>query len=155
MKTAIRSREFLIEELIPDEKEVEDLSKRKSSGKLQKLKPGTVDIISLRAPDEPSQQITLPIPKSGETPLDIRISSEVVPDLSTKQESQRQNDVTTTDKHVTIYLHDDSAATTPVSVVHDRDSRASLTLYFTRAELDAYILYRSEGMAKKSKDWIS
>ncbi len=43
----IHSREFLEQGLIPDEKEVEDLSKKNSSGKLQKLKPGAVDIISL------------------------------------------------------------------------------------------------------------
>ncbi len=42
----------------------------------------------------------------------------------------------------------------PVRVVHDRTSRAPLTLNFTREELDAYVAYRSEGMAKKSKDWI-
>lgn len=35
----IHSREFLAEELIPEESEVEDLSKRESSGKLQKPKP--------------------------------------------------------------------------------------------------------------------
>jgi len=75
--------------------------------------------------------------------------------LSTKEESQRQNDVIATDKLVTLYLRDGSAATSPVSVAHDRDSRAPLTSYFTRAELDAYIMYRSEGMAKKSKDWIN
>ena len=51
----IHSREFLAEELIPEESEVEGSPKRKPSGKLQKLKPGAVDIISLRAPDEPLQ----------------------------------------------------------------------------------------------------
>src|SRR5659263_56605 len=56
----IHSREFLTGELIPDEKEQENSFKRKSSGKLQKLKPGAVDIVSLRGPDEPLQQVTLP-----------------------------------------------------------------------------------------------
>jgi hypothetical protein len=43
-----------------------------------------------------------------------------------------------------------------VSVARDdRDGHAPLTLYFTMAELDAYVAYRSEGMAKKSKDWIT
>jgi hypothetical protein len=73
----IHSREFLAEELIPDEGEVEGSPKRKPSGKLQKLKPGAVDIISLVRPDEAQQQVTLPAPKSGAPPLDIRISSEV------------------------------------------------------------------------------
>jgi hypothetical protein len=50
----IHSREFLAEELIPDESKVEGPPKRKSDQKLQKLKPGAVDIISLRAPNEPS-----------------------------------------------------------------------------------------------------
>ncbi len=150
----IHSREFLAEELVPDESEIEDSSKRKSEGTLQRLKPGAVDIVSLRAPDEPSQQVTLPAPKSGAPPLDIRISSEVVPDLSTKEESQRRSDVVAADKPVIIHLHDGSVTTEPVGVAHDRNTRAPLTLYYTRAELDAYIAYRSEGMAKKSKDWI-
>lgn len=149
------SREFLAEELIPDESEVEGSLKRKPSGNLQKLRPGAVDIVSLRAPDEPSQLVTLPAPKSGAPPLDIRISSEVVPDLSTKEDSQRRSDVVDANRPVTIHLHDGSATTEPLGVAHDRDAGAPLTLYFTRAELDAYIAYRSEGMAKKSKDWIS
>ena len=149
----IHSREFLAEELVPDESEVEGSPKRKSDQKLQKLKPGTVDIINLRAPNEPSQQVTLPAPKSGEPPLDIRISSEVVPDLHTKEESQRRSDVLAEDKQVIIHLHDGLASNEPVRVAHDRDARP-LTLYFTKGELNAYIAYRSEGMAKKSKDWI-
>jgi hypothetical protein len=151
----IHSREFLAEELIPDEKELDDSLKRKSSRKLQKIKPGAVDIISLRAPDDPAQHVTLPAPKSGKPPLDIRISSEIVPELSSKEESQRQSDVFAADKQVIIHLHNGSATTEPVSVAHDHDERAPLTLYFTRAELDAYVAYRSEGMAKKSKDWIN
>jgi len=35
---------------------------------------------------------------------------------------------------VTLYLQDGSTATAPVSVAHDRDSRA----HFTRAELDVF-----------------
>jgi integrase len=151
----IHSREFLAEELIPEENEAEDKIKRKSSVELQKLKPGAVEIISLQAPDESSQQIALPAPKSGEPPLDIRISSEVVPDLSTKGDSQQLKDVLAAHKQVIIQLNDGSATNETASVVHDRDARAPLTLYFTRAELDAYIAYRSEGMAKKSQDWIN
>ena len=57
----IHSREFLAEELIPDdESEVEGSLKRKPSGKLQKLKPGAVDTISLRVPHDPSQQVARP-----------------------------------------------------------------------------------------------
>jgi integrase len=151
----IHSREFLAEELIPDEKEQENSFKRKSSGKLQKLKPGAVDIVSLRGPDEPLQQVTLPAPKSDEPPLDIRISSEVVPDLSTKGDSQQLKDVLAANKQVIIQLNDGSATNETASVAHNRDARAPLRLYFTRAELDAYIAYRSEGMAKKSQDWIN
>jgi len=64
----IHSREFLAEELIPDESEVEDSLKRKPSGNLQKLKPGAVDITSLVRPDEAQQQVALPAPKSGAPP---------------------------------------------------------------------------------------
>ncbi|HEY5140381.1 MAG TPA: hypothetical protein VIJ25_13860 [Methylococcales bacterium] len=119
----IHSREFLAEELIPDENRVEDSLKRRTEEKLQKLKPGAVDIISLRAPGEPSQQVTLPAPKSGGPPLDIRISSEIVPDLSTRDESQQRSNGLAADKPVAIYLHDGSDATEPVSIAHNRDTR--------------------------------
>jgi len=147
----IHSREFLTEELIPDESEAEGLSK--SNGKLQKLKPGAVDVINLVRPDDAPQHVTLPAPKSGDPPLDIRISSEVVPDLLTKEGTQRRNEVFAANEQVVIHLHNGSATNEPVA--DDRDERAPLTLYYTRAELDAYIAYRSEGMAKKSKDWIN
>jgi hypothetical protein len=147
----IHSREFLTEELIPDEKEAGDTIKRDSSGKLQKLKPAAVEIISLRAPDEKPQQVTLPAPKSGEPPLDVRISSEIVPDLSSKRDSQQRNDVLAAHKQVIIQHNDDSATNETASDVHDREARAPLTLYFTRAELAAYIAYRSEGMARNHK----
>jgi hypothetical protein len=65
----IHSREFLAEELIPNESEVEGSPKRKPIGKLQKLKLGAVDIISLVRPDEAQQHVTLPAPKSGAPPL--------------------------------------------------------------------------------------
>jgi integrase len=151
----IHSREFLAEELIPDEGELEGSPKRKPSGKLQKLKPGAVDIISLVRPDEAQQQVTLPAPKSGAPPLDIRISSEVATDLFPKKESRELGVARSDDKQVVIQLSDGSAADEPVSVALDRTSRAPPTLNFTRGELDAYVAYRSEGMAKKSKDWIS
>jgi integrase len=150
---SIHSREFLAEELIPDESEVEGSPKRKPRGKLQKLKPGAVDMISLARPGEAQQQITLPAPKSGAPPLDVRISSEIATDLFPKKESQELGVSRSDDKQVVIQLRDGSAANEPVNVVHDRTSRA-LALNFTREELGAYVAYRSEGMAKKSKDWI-
>jgi len=64
----IHPHEFLAEELIPDEKDL-DSSKRKSSGKLQKMKPGTVDIVTLVRPAEAQQHVTLPAPTSGAPPL--------------------------------------------------------------------------------------
>ena len=147
----IHSREFLAEELIPDESKAEDWPK--SDGKLQKLKPGAVDVINLVRTDETPQHVTLPAPKSRDPPLDIRISSEVVPDLLTKEGPQQRSDVFAANEQVVIHLQNGSATNEPV--VHDRDARAPLTLYFTRTELDAYIAYRSEGMAKKSIDWIN
>jgi len=147
----IHSREFLAEELIPDESKAEDWPK--SDGKLQKLKPGAVDVINLVRTDETPQHVTLPAPKSRDPPLDIRISSEVVPDLLTKEGTQQRSDVFAANEQVVIHLQNGSATNEPV--VHDRDARAPLTLYYTKTELDSYIAYRSEGMAKKSQDWIN
>ena len=151
----IHSREFLAEELIPDESEVKGSPKRKPSGNLQKLKPGAVDIISLVRPNEAQRQVILPAPKSGAPPLDIRISNEVAADLFPKKESRELGVARSDDQQVVIQLRDGSAVNEPVGVVLDRASRAPLTLNFTRGDLDAYVAYRSEGMAKKSKDWIS
>jgi hypothetical protein len=64
----VHSREFLAQELIPEKSEIEGSPKRKPSGKLQKLKPGAVDIISLVRPDEAQQQMALPASKSGAPP---------------------------------------------------------------------------------------
>ncbi|MGD0171023.1 MAG: hypothetical protein ABSB81_02685 [Halobacteriota archaeon] len=86
----IHSREFLVEELIPNESDVEGSPLRRPSWNLQKLKPGAVDIISLVRPDEAQHQVTLPAPKSGAPPLDIRISSEVATDLFPKKESRER-----------------------------------------------------------------
>ena len=62
------------------------------------------------------------------------------------------SDVFAANEQVVIHLHNGSATNEPV--VHDRDARAPLSLYYTRAELDSYVAYRSEGMAKKYVDWI-
>jgi len=111
-------------------------------------------MISLARPGEAQQQVTLPAPKSGAPPLDIRITSEVATDLFPKKESQELGVTRSKDRQLVIQLRDGSAANEPVSAVRDHASHARLTLNFTRGELDAYVAYRSEGMAKKSKDWI-
>jgi len=75
----IHSREFLAEELIGDDiKDLEDSHEGKSHlEKVQRLKPGTTDIVNLvRKQEEKLNEIILSVPKSGERPLDIRISSE-------------------------------------------------------------------------------
>ncbi len=108
------------------------------------MTPGTVDIVTLVGPGEAQQQVTLPALKSEAPPRDIRISSDVAPDLFLKKESQELGEARSEDKQVIIQLRDTSAANEPVSVVHDRASRATLTLNFARGELDAYVAYRSE-----------
>ena len=153
----IHSREFLVQELVPsDDEDLKDLRKRKPSyEKVERLKPGTLDMVALsRRPQQTSQKIALPVPKSGTRPLDIRISSEVAPDLSTK-ESQRLNEGIDEDKHVIVHLHDGYYTDKPSNAVQDRKVDEPLRLSFTQAELKAYVVYRSEGLAKKSKDWIN
>ncbi|MGA7077041.1 MAG: hypothetical protein WBZ42_10965 [Halobacteriota archaeon] len=81
----IHSREFLPEELVPDDaKDLADLLKRKPSHvKVERVKPGTTDVVNLIPADENSpREIVLPVPKSGAYPLDIRISSEVAPNTA-------------------------------------------------------------------------
>ncbi len=152
----VHSREFLAEELIPDDAEDrEDSLKRKPrSEKVQRLKPGSVEIVNLvPASGETQGEISLPVPKLGTRPVDIRISSEVVPDLVTKNESQSGG--VEEYRQVIVNLEDRPAADEPSRTVDDRNGRTPLVLNFTKAELESYITYRSEGLTKKSKDWIT
>jgi len=93
------------------------------------------------------------VPKLGTRPLDIRISSEVVPDLFTKKESQ--SDGAEEYRQVVVNLQDRSAAGESTRTADDRNNRTPLVLNFTQAELESYVTYRSEGLAQKSKDWIT
>lgn len=150
----VHSREFLAQELVPsDDEDLKDLRKRRPSyEKVERLKPGTLDIVGLsRSPQQTSHNIALPVPKSGARPLDIRISSEVVPDLLADKESRQQS---IEGKQVIIHLQDGSATEEAISSGRDRKAD-DLKRSFTQVELDAYVAYRSEGLAKKSKDWIA
>jgi hypothetical protein len=121
--------------------------------KVQRLKSGTTDIVNLvRTREERPKEIILPVPKSGARPLDIRISSEVTPDLSAKEESLQRIDIS--QDPVSIHFHDRVSADKSTSARRD-NSAALLTFSFTLNTLDQYVAYRNEGLAKKSKDWIN
>jgi hypothetical protein len=113
-----------------------------------------VEIVNLvPASGETQREISVPVPKSGTRPLDIRISSEVVPELLSKKESQ--SDGVEEDRQVIVHLQDRSAAGESTRTIDDRNDRTPLVLNFTQAELESYVTYRSEGLADKSKDWIT
>ena len=150
----IHSREFLAEELIPNEVEDREASPKSRHEKVQRLKPGAVEIVNLvPISGETQGEISLPVPKSGARPLDIRISSEVIPDLFAKKESQSEG--VEENRQVIVHLQDHSAAGESTRTVDDRNDRTPLVLNFTQAELESYVTYRSEGLAEKSKDWIT
>jgi hypothetical protein len=152
----IHSREFLTGELIDNEIKDLEASKIEKSRleEVQRLKPGTTDIVNLvRTPEETPKEIILPVPKSGARPLDIRISSEVTPDLQAKEESRQRIDVASQDR-VFVRFHDGVSADEPTSARRD-NTATPLTFSFTRDALDQYVVYRNEGLAKKSKDWIN
>jgi hypothetical protein len=152
----INSREFLTGELIDNEiKDLEASQIEKSRlEEVQRLKPGTADIVNLvRTPEETPNEIILPVPKSGARPLDIRISSEVTPDLQAKEESRQRIDVASQDR-VFVRIHGGVSADEPTSARRD-NTAAPLTFSFTRDALDQYVSYRNEGLAKKSTDWIN
>jgi integrase len=150
----IHSREFLAEELIPDDVEDLEASLRSRHEKVQRLTPGSVEIINLVPASGKTQgELSLPVPKSGARPLDIRISSEVVPDPLTKKESQTAG--VEENRQVIIHIQERPAANESISTADDRNGHAPLVLNCTRTELEAYATYRSEGLAAKSKDWIT
>ena len=151
----VHSREFLAEELVPDDIENREASlKRKPRHeKVQRLKPGALEIVNLvPTSGETQKDISLPLPKSGARPLDIRISSEVVPDLFTKES---QSEGVEENRQVIVNLEDRSDTGESKRTIDDRNDRTPLVLNFTQAELDSYVTYRSEGLAEKSKDWIT
>ena len=152
----IHSREFLSEELIEDDfGDLHDLPEGKSRmEKVEKLKPGTMDIVNLvRAPEETPKEVLLPVPKSGSSPINIRISSEVTPDLPAKVESRQRIDFASQDR-VLVHFHDGVSADEPTSAKR-QNTTTPLTFSFTLHALDRYVAYRNEGLAKKSKDWIN
>ena len=113
-----------------------------------------MEIINLvPASGETQGELSLLVPKSGARPLDIRISSEVVPDLLTKKESQ--TDGFEENRQVTIHLQERPAASESISTADDRNGRAPSRAEPAKTELEAYVTYRSEGLATKSKDWIT
>src|SRR5665647_499013 len=68
----IQSREFLDEELIEDEVEGSEVSQEEKSRleKVQRLKPGTTDIVNLvRTPEEIPKEIIVSVPKTGTSPV--------------------------------------------------------------------------------------
>jgi integrase len=152
----IHSREFIAEELIPDDVEDLDdsLKEKPRPEKVQRLKPGAVEIVNLvPASGQTQGEISLPVPKSGAPPLDVRISSEVVPDLFIKKEAQ--SDGVEKYRQVIVTLEDRSAAAEATHTVDDLNDHTPLVLNFKQAELESYVTYRSEGLAQKSKDWIT
>jgi integrase len=152
----IHSREFLAEELIDDDiKELEASLEGKSRlEKVRRLKPGTTDIVNLvRTPEETPKEIILSVPKTGTSPLDIRISSEITPDLPVK-ESLRPSEVFSSDKRIIVQLQDGASADEPKSI-GDESAATPLTFNFTQDALNQYVSYRNEGLAKKSTDWIN
>ncbi len=132
----IHSREFLAEELIPEDVEDREasLQGKPRPEKVQRLKPGAVEIVNLiSASGETPGEISLPVPKSGARPLDIRISSEVVPDLFTKKESQ--SDGFEEHTRVIVHLQELTVADESTGTTHDHDGRAPLVLNFTDFDL--------------------
>jgi len=152
----IHSREFLAEELIDgDIGDLQDSAEGKSRlEKVRRLKPGATDIVNLvRTPEEMPKEVIRSVSKTGTGPLDIRVSSEVTPDLPVK-ESLQPSEVVSSDKRVIVRLHEEAMEDEPTSAGHD-STATPLTFSFTRATLDQYVVYRNEGLAKKSKDWIN
>ena len=80
--------------------------------------------------------ISLPVPKSGGCPLDIRISSEVVPDLFTEKESH--SDGVEESGQVIIHLQDRAAADEPTRTA-TIITHAPLWFLILRSELESYV----------------
>jgi hypothetical protein len=84
----IRSREFLAEELISDDFFDREASLKRTPRheKVQRLKPGAVEIVNLVPPSGESQkEISLPVPKSGARPLEFEYPAKLSQTCSLKK----------------------------------------------------------------------
>lgn len=78
------------------------------------------------------------MPKSGARPLDIRISSDVAPDLLTKEQPIQLSDIVHDDKRIIVHIHDGTGVNDATSIAHDHNSDP-LAFSFSRATLDEYV----------------
>jgi integrase len=144
----VKRREFLAEDLVPpDDFDASEWSKKAKSlkWKSERLKPGTLEIVNIRKRGEADKGVTIPAPKPGEPPLDIRVFTELDNSPAAEEDEHAADHRTSNDvKHASTQL--DSSPSGDV---------AALRLSFTRPDLDQYIAYRSDGLAPKSRDWIN
>ncbi|MGZ4883699.1 MAG: hypothetical protein ACXV2A_07390 [Halobacteriota archaeon] len=138
----VKSHEYSYQELAESEPD---------EGYLNEHEP-VLDIVNVVTDeeDESEQEVTIPAPKPGERPFDMRVhvSSVRAPALSkrthpTKRETIKPRSHDTAKRP--------SAPTNAISHLEDKAPK----YYFSREELDRYITHRSRGLAKKSMDWIT
>jgi hypothetical protein len=139
----IHSREFLLEELILDDAEdLANVQKRESSHvKVERLKPGTTDVVNLiPRSDQTPREIVLPVPKSGARPLDVRISSDVAPDLLTKEQQIQLSDIVHVDKRIIVNIHNGAGVNDATSIAHDHNSEPTSTKSFSAATCEVVFI---------------
>ncbi|MGZ4946771.1 MAG: tyrosine-type recombinase/integrase [Halobacteriota archaeon] len=154
----VHSREFLQQELIHDDDKDAggSLQQESSTVNAQRLDSGTTDIVNLvQAHEETARDVSLSLPRSKTGPIDVRISSEVVPDMITKKAAMQPSGILAEGKHTIVSFEHKLNAQEQARIERERDGEALVRLSFTEKQLHAYVSYRNEGLAKKSKDWIN
>jgi hypothetical protein len=116
-----------------------------------------LDIVKVvRTPEEAKTGVTIPAPQPGEArDLRVHVSTKTGPANFAMVAKRTGERLSNRDGTPISEDYRPSPAITSAGLGSlDTDAEAPLTFSFMLDELDAYVIYRSEGLAKKSQDWV-
>ena len=153
-KGKLHSYDFLQEDLIFSAEDFSEEELRKAE-KMKRIE-ADLDIVKIvRTSEEAEKGITIPAPQPGEArDLRVHVSTKTGPAnfaIVAKRTGER---LSNRDGTAISEAHRPSPAVTSAGPGQsDADAEVPLKFSFMLDELDAYVTYRSEGLAKKSQDW--
>ena len=154
-KGKLHSYDFLQEDLIFSAEDFSEEELRKAE-KMKRIE-ADLDIVKIvRTSEEAEKGITIPAPQPGEArDLRVHVSTKTGPAnfaIVAKRTGER---LSNRDGTAISEAHRPSPAVTSAGPGQsDADAEVPLKFSFMLDELDAYVTYRSEGLAKKSQDWV-
>ncbi|MGZ7171692.1 MAG: hypothetical protein ACXVI1_10900 [Halobacteriota archaeon] len=138
----VKSHEYSYQELAESEPD---------EGYLNEHEP-VLDIVNVVTDeeDDSKQEVSIPAPKPGERPLDMRVHVSTVrtPTIGKHKHPVKRETAKPRSRDTA------KRPSTTVGKMSDLEDKGP-KCYFSLTELDHYITHRSRGLAKKSMDWIT